>query len=165
VLGAIGRPGSAIRQLGQIARRHADQLVLTSVGAMSVPPMTVLHELRKGARRGAGAELEIVIDRRRAIARTLATARPGDVVLILGRGEVAVENPDPHGDPFGCSDREMAVTALAEIGWGDDRAARGRSPVGHLHAEVSERGSQIEQLGVGGEREELILGALQSGTQ
>ncbi len=165
VLGVVGRPGSAIRQIGRIARDRTDHLVLTSAAALSVPPMMLLHELRKGARGSAGAELEIVIDRRRAITRALASARSGDVVLILGRGEMAIEYPDPHGDPFGCSDREMAIAALAQLGWGDGRPARRPPPVGHRDTEIREHRAQPEQLGVGRKGEELILGAHERGAQ
>jgi len=165
VLGVMGRPGSAIRELGRLARRQSDQLVLTSVAAMHIPPIVMLHELRKGARGRSGAQLEVVIDRPRAIARTLAAARPGDVVLILGRGEIETFSPDLRGDPFGCSDREMAIAALAQLGWGDGRPARRPSPVRHRDTEIREHVSQPEQLGVGRKGEELVLGVNERGPQ
>ena len=88
------------------------------------------------------------MDRRRAIKRVIAAARPGDVVLIAGRGEMEYADPDPHGPRFAHEDREMVAAALAEQGW--DSAASVRAPVAHGRPELTEDRAQGEQLGVGG---------------
>ncbi|MGB9185924.1 MAG: UDP-N-acetylmuramoyl-L-alanyl-D-glutamate--2,6-diaminopimelate ligase [Solirubrobacteraceae bacterium] len=68
--------------MGEIASRLADRVIVTSDNPRSEDPEAIVHEVLVGA--GPGVEHEV--DRRAAIERALATARPGDVVVIAGKG-------------------------------------------------------------------------------
>jgi UDP-N-acetylmuramoylalanine-D-glutamate ligase len=85
------------RTLGAVARPLCDHLVLSATSYRGEPRLPALAALAAGARAASGGPLEIVIDRREAIARALALAREGDVVAILGRGDSAREATDRRG--------------------------------------------------------------------
>jgi UDP-N-acetylmuramoylalanine--D-glutamate ligase len=89
MLGVLGAPDPAQRQaIGRAARRLCDRLVLTAGSFRSNPPLRTLECLVDGARGVRGAELAIVPDRAEAIADVTRGALPGDVVSVLGRGNV-----------------------------------------------------------------------------
>lgn len=116
VLGLVGRAGFLIgREVGALARELSDHLVLSGASYRGEPRLVALAELAAGARSASGAELEIVIDRREAIAHGLAAARAGDLVLILGRGPTGWEATDARGGSRPLDDREV-VRELARCG-------------------------------------------------
>jgi UDP-N-acetylmuramoyl-L-alanyl-D-glutamate--2,6-diaminopimelate ligase len=68
--------------MGEIAARLADRAIATSDNPRSEDPDAILREILTGA--GPGVEHDV--DRRSAIATAIAGARPGDVVVIAGKG-------------------------------------------------------------------------------
>ncbi len=70
--------------MGRIATTCADYTIFTSDNPRSEDPVAIIREIEAGAV-GAGT-FETEPDRRRAIARGIALARPGDVVVIAGKG-------------------------------------------------------------------------------
>jgi UDP-N-acetylmuramoyl-L-alanyl-D-glutamate--2,6-diaminopimelate ligase len=112
VFGAGGDRDRAKRPLmGAIAARAADVAIATSDNPRSEDPEAILDELLAGA--GAGA-LEREVDRRAAIARALQLARPGDVVLIAGKGhEQGQEFAGGRKEPF--DDAQVAREALEAL--------------------------------------------------
>jgi len=98
VVGTLGNSAVAFGpQAGSIARLLTDHLILSGTSYRGEARLPRLAALAAGARAGAGGELEIVIDRRRAIARAIELARPGDVVVLIGRGPTAREATDLRG--------------------------------------------------------------------
>jgi UDP-N-acetylmuramoyl-L-alanyl-D-glutamate--2,6-diaminopimelate ligase len=71
--------------MGEIAGRLADLAVVTSDNPRSEDPEAILAEVRTGMD-DAQAEVVSEVDRRRAIARAVEAAGPGDVVVIAGKG-------------------------------------------------------------------------------
>ncbi|HUO74231.1 MAG TPA: Mur ligase family protein [Solirubrobacteraceae bacterium] len=122
VFGIGSRAGSAMREMGRLTRALADHLILTTSGFRGCPPLLALHSSLRGARRASGAELEIVLDRRRAIERALSAAGPDDVVAIPGRGAYGEMQPDPRGRAIAFDDRVVARELLRDQGVA--RAAR-----------------------------------------
>lgn len=96
-------------QMGELATRMSDLAVLTSDNPRTEDPLAILAEMEIGARQGHGA-FQIIPDRRRAIAYALAEARPGDVVLIAGKGHEAIQVIGDHAVPF--DDRLVASELL-----------------------------------------------------
>ncbi|HWE33992.1 MAG TPA: UDP-N-acetylmuramoyl-L-alanyl-D-glutamate--2,6-diaminopimelate ligase [Solirubrobacteraceae bacterium] len=85
VFGAGGDRDRGKRPLmGEIARRLADRVIVTSDNPRSEEPEAIIAEILEGA--GGGAKVEHLVDRREAIERALATAERGDVVVIAGKG-------------------------------------------------------------------------------
>ena len=98
VLCGLGR--SAIEhgpQAGAIARQLADHLILSGASYRGESRMPPLAALAAGARVSGGGELEVVINRRQAIARAIELARPGDVVVLIGRGPTDRDATDLRG--------------------------------------------------------------------
>ncbi len=72
--------------MGAIAARDADVVVLTSDNPRSEDPLAILAAMREGAESVPGASVETEPDRRAAIAAAVRGARPGDVVVVAGKG-------------------------------------------------------------------------------
>ena len=111
VFGAGGDRDRGKRPLmGEIAARLADLAIVTSDNPRSEDPEAIIAEIIGGV--GGGRALEPVSDRREAIARALAEAGPGDVVVIAGKGhEQGQEFAEGHKIPF--DDLTVAHEALA----------------------------------------------------
>jgi UDP-N-acetylmuramoyl-L-alanyl-D-glutamate--2,6-diaminopimelate ligase len=76
-------------QMGAVATRLADLVVLTSDNPRHEDPQRIIDEVRDGA--GGPGQLRIQPDRGRAISDALAAARPGDAVIIAGKGHESVQ--------------------------------------------------------------------------
>ena len=90
--------------MGQIAARLADRAIVTTDNPRSEDPAAIAAEVAAGT-------LEVVLDRREAIEAALADARPGDVVVIAGKGADTEMELAGHSIPF--DDRQIAREALA----------------------------------------------------
>ena len=85
VFGAGGDRDRGKRPLmGEIARRLADRVIVTSDNPRSEEPQAIIDEILAGT--GGAGDVEHDVDRRRAIATAITTAEPGDVVVIAGKG-------------------------------------------------------------------------------
>jgi UDP-N-acetylmuramoyl-L-alanyl-D-glutamate--2,6-diaminopimelate ligase len=71
--------------MGALAHALADVAILTSDNPRREDPIAIARAVREGAT-GEGARWIEEPDRRRAIERALAEARPGDVVIVAGKG-------------------------------------------------------------------------------
>jgi|HubBroStandDraft_4_1064222.scaffolds.fasta_scaffold00002_318 UDP-N-acetylmuramoyl-L-alanyl-D-glutamate--2,6-diaminopimelate ligase len=94
--------------MGAVAARLADRLYLTNDNPRSEDPQSIADAIAAGI---GNREYVVELDRRRAIERAIAQARPGDVVLVAGKGH---ENYQVVGDrvlPF--DDAAVAREALA----------------------------------------------------
>jgi UDP-N-acetylmuramoyl-L-alanyl-D-glutamate--2,6-diaminopimelate ligase len=98
VFGAGGDRDRGKRPLmGDAARRLADRVLVTSDNPRSEQPEAIIDEVMEGAGADAGRE----VDRRRAIARAIDEAAPGDVVVIAGKGhEQGQEFENGRKEPF-----------------------------------------------------------------
>jgi UDP-N-acetylmuramoylalanine-D-glutamate ligase len=104
------------RMMGRIAASLADHLVLTTE---RWPRMDAAMELPTGFRDAVSeaprGRSEVVLDRGEAIEHALRGASRGDVVLILGRGNLSGELLDRDGRPSPFDDRDEARRALGRI--------------------------------------------------
>ncbi|HUT56347.1 MAG TPA: UDP-N-acetylmuramoyl-L-alanyl-D-glutamate--2,6-diaminopimelate ligase [Phycisphaerae bacterium] len=73
-------------RMARAAERLADRIVVTSDNPRTEDPCAIVDEIVAGLSPGAMARTDIDPDRRRAIAMAIEHARPGDVVLIAGKG-------------------------------------------------------------------------------
>ncbi|HEY3242017.1 MAG TPA: UDP-N-acetylmuramoyl-L-alanyl-D-glutamate--2,6-diaminopimelate ligase [Phycisphaerae bacterium] len=76
-------------RMAAAVERFADIAVLTSDNPRTEDPAAIIEEVRAGFGRpgeGRACRIEIDVDRRSAIQRALASAAPGDTVLIAGKG-------------------------------------------------------------------------------
>jgi len=84
-------------QMGRVAVEGADVILVTSDNPRSEDPEAILDEIRAGME---GAPHERIPDRREAIARALDLARPGDAVLLAGKGHETVQLVGAERRPF-----------------------------------------------------------------
>ncbi len=86
VFGCGGDRDPAKRPLmGAAAGRGADLTIVTSDNPRSEDPVGIILQVEDGLR-PLRAAYEVEVDRRRAIARALKLAEPGDCVLVAGKG-------------------------------------------------------------------------------
>ncbi|MCU1501996.1 MAG: murE [Ilumatobacteraceae bacterium] len=78
-------------EMGAVAARLADRVVLTSDNPRSEDPAAIIGAILDGVPPGYRDRVVIEPDRRLAIAAALRTARPGDVVVIAGKGHEATQ--------------------------------------------------------------------------
>lgn len=95
--------------MGRIAGEFSDLSFITSDNPRTEDPLKIIGEIEVGMK-NTGADFHSVSDRRDAIYRAIAAARPGDVVIIAGKGH---ENYQIIGnDKFHFDDREVALDAI-----------------------------------------------------
>jgi len=99
VFGCGGNRDRAKRPLmGRIASRKADFTWLTSDNPRDEEPDSIIREIAAGM--GRRERYEVAPDRRVAIRRALASARPGDVVVVAGKGHERLQVARGQGKPF-----------------------------------------------------------------
>lgn len=87
VLGARGGRDRGKRpQTGAVAAAGADRVVLTADNPGDEPVESIISDLLGGVADADRGRVEVITDRRAAITRAVSSARPGDVVVIVGRG-------------------------------------------------------------------------------
>ncbi|MBM4370800.1 MAG: UDP-N-acetylmuramoyl-L-alanyl-D-glutamate--2,6-diaminopimelate ligase, partial [Deltaproteobacteria bacterium] len=111
VFGAGGDRDRSKRPLmGAAVARAAEHPVITSDNPRSELAAAVMEDILAGVPADERRRVQLVEDRREAIHRVIASARPGDGVLIAGKGHetyVEVNRVRTHFD-----DREVAAEAL-----------------------------------------------------
>jgi UDP-N-acetylmuramoyl-L-alanyl-D-glutamate--2,6-diaminopimelate ligase len=95
--------------MGRIATELADVAIVTSDNPRSEDPESIIAEILEGADR-----TEVEPDRREAIARAIAAAGGGDVVVIAGKGHEQGQQFADRTIPF--DDREVARETLRRLG-------------------------------------------------
>jgi len=71
--------------MGEISGRFADYTLITSDNPKSEDPEKIVRQIESGIA-PLGVPYEVIVDRGRAILRAFELARPGDCVLIAGKG-------------------------------------------------------------------------------
>jgi UDP-N-acetylmuramoyl-L-alanyl-D-glutamate--2,6-diaminopimelate ligase len=101
-------------QMGEIAARLADCVVVTSDNPRSEDPKAIVQEILAGSGPTDGEHVRAEVDRRAAIALAIGAAGEGDVVVIAGKGhEQGQEFADGRKLPF--DDVAVAREALREL--------------------------------------------------
>jgi UDP-N-acetylmuramoyl-L-alanyl-D-glutamate--2,6-diaminopimelate ligase len=99
--------------MGAVAARLSDVIVITSDNPRSEPPESIVEEILRGVNGGRRAERHVIVDRREAIARALELARPGDAVVLAGKGHETYQVLRDRTVPF--DDRQVAREALQKL--------------------------------------------------
>lgn len=119
VFGAAGdRDGAKRPLMGRAAARLSDVAIVTTDDAYSEDPEKIAREVEAGM--DGETEHEVVLDRREAIRRALSYTRPGDAVLVAGKGHERVQHL-PEGD-VAFHDATVVGELLGELAGGLDGA-------------------------------------------
>jgi len=101
--------------MGAVAGRLSDLIVLTSDNPRGEDPNRIIEEVQRGitpdTRRDSAQGLLTIVDRHAAIAKAIELARPGDVVLVAGKGHEKYQVIGDRSLPF--DDVAVAREALA----------------------------------------------------
>ena len=97
--------------MGAVAADLADRIVLTDDNPRSEDPATIVNDIRAGV--GAHPHVSVIHDRRTALATAIGKARPGDVVLIAGKGHESEQFVGKERRAF--SDRAVAAELLGIV--------------------------------------------------
>lgn len=128
ILGAAGggRDKWKRPEMGKIAAEFCDEIILTNEDPYDENPVAILEEIETGFSKARNSKSEIrnyklptinyklILDRREAIRSTLKSARPGDIVIITGKGaEPWIMGP--RGSKTKWDDREVVKEELKKI--------------------------------------------------
>jgi UDP-N-acetylmuramoyl-L-alanyl-D-glutamate--2,6-diaminopimelate ligase len=100
--------------MGEAAGRGSDFVVLTSDNPRSEDPLAIINDAVVGLQK-TGVKYSVEPDRRKAIALAIGEARPGDIVLLAGKGHEKVQVTREGAAPF--DDLEVAREALRGAGF------------------------------------------------
>ena len=100
--------------MGEVAGRGSNFVVLTSDNPRSEDPRAIINDALVGLQR-SGVKYAIEVDRRKAIALAIGEARPGDIVLLAGKGHEKVQVTREGTNPF--DDVEVAKDMLRAAGF------------------------------------------------
>ena len=123
VLGAGGDRDASKRPLMGRAASAADMVIVTNDNPRSEQPREIADAVRAGVDESTSAVIQL--DREQAIGDALGHARPGDAVLVLGKGHEPGQQVGGNTQPF--DDREVAKRLLVESA-GKDRPSGSMSP-------------------------------------
>jgi UDP-N-acetylmuramoyl-L-alanyl-D-glutamate--2,6-diaminopimelate ligase len=98
--------------MGEVAGRLSDRVILTSDNPRSEDPLRIMADATVGLQR-VDADYKREPDRAKAIRLALEEARPGDIVLIAGKGHETAQKIGGSAIPF--DDREVARQVLREL--------------------------------------------------
>ncbi len=87
VFGAGGdRDKSKRPRMGELAGKLADWTILTSDNPRSEDPLAILSDIEEGIKKTGPGKYDVEPDRKKAIQKILSEGRPGDYILIAGKG-------------------------------------------------------------------------------
>ena len=126
ILGACGggRDRTKRPDFGRLAEQHCRYVVLTNEDPYDEDPMQIINDMEQGMNPNKqGSQYVKILDRREAFRHAFAATRPGEVILITGKGT------DPYimgadGARERWSDVEVAQETLAEMGFTGRRHPR-----------------------------------------
>lgn len=101
--------------MGRLAVQYGDVIIATSDNPRTEDPVQILEEIETGIKETLtpGKTYEKIIDRKTAIERAIAIAKPDDIILIAGKGHETYQILKDKTIDF--DDREVARAALKEI--------------------------------------------------
>jgi UDP-N-acetylmuramoyl-L-alanyl-D-glutamate--2,6-diaminopimelate ligase len=119
VFGMAGERDATNRpRMGEIAARYADYFVITTDDPIDEDPSEIAWQVAEGSR-NAGATIDeqfvIELDREAAIRLAFRQARPGDLVLLAGKGHEQRMLVGGEARPW--SDEAVAGRILAQMGF------------------------------------------------
>jgi UDP-N-acetylmuramyl-tripeptide synthetase len=113
VFGSTARSDHDRPGMGRAAADFADFFIITTDDPLDEDPVEIAREVQSGAEgKAPGRDYEIVIDRRAAIRRAIELAKPGDCVLLAGKGHERTMRTAAGSEPW--DERAEAEAAIKE---------------------------------------------------
>jgi UDP-N-acetylmuramoyl-L-alanyl-D-glutamate--2,6-diaminopimelate ligase len=113
VVGAGGdRDRTKRAVMAQIAGEMSTRLILTSDNPRSENPSAIIDEMKAGVSAIDFKKLLVITNRREAISTACAMAKPGDIILVAGKGHEKYQEIDGVKHPF--DDKEILKELMTQ---------------------------------------------------
>jgi len=114
VFGSTARSDHDRPGMGRAAAQFADFFIITTDDPLTEDPAEIARDVQSGVEgKAPGTDYEIVIDRRAAIRRAIELARPGDTVLLAGKGHERTMQMAGGSEPW--DERAVAEAAIRDV--------------------------------------------------
>ncbi len=100
-------------EMGEVSGRLADFTIITSDNPRFEDPNAIVEDIVTGIRKTDGAYVTVP-DRKEAVAYAIDHARPGDIIVLAGKGHEDYQ--EIRGVKYHMDDRELIEAAAAERG-------------------------------------------------
>ena len=86
--------------MGKIATEKSDFVIITSDNPRTEDPQSIINEIIAGIDESLYEKYTVVVDRKEAIAHAFKVAKPGDLILIAGKGHEKYQIVGTEKFPF-----------------------------------------------------------------
>ena len=100
--------------MAQVACEHSDKVIFTSDNPRSEDPAQIIKDMEAGPGSAAKRKYISIVDRKEAIKTAISLAKPGDIVLIAGKGHEKYQEIKGVKYPF--DDKEVVRELFEELG-------------------------------------------------
>ena len=107
-----GRSAARRREMGCVAGKYADFTVITSDNPRYEEPERIMQTIEEGMKETKG-QYQMMVDRKEAMRFMLAQGRPGDILILAGKGHEQYQ--EIKGDYLPFNEREIAQEILADL--------------------------------------------------
>ena len=101
-------------EMGEVSGKMADLTIVTSDNPRFEEPQDIIDDIKIGLAKTDGKYVEI-IDRKEAIKYAIANGRPGDVIVLAGKGHEDYQ--EIKGVKYPMDERVLIEEVLQELGW------------------------------------------------
>ena len=101
-------------EMGEVSGKMADLTIVTSDNPRFEEPQEIIDDIKMGLAKTDGEYVEI-IDRKEAIKYAIANGRPGDVIVLAGKGHEDYQ--EIKGVKYPMDERVLIEEVLQELGW------------------------------------------------
>lgn len=101
-------------EMGEVSGKMADLTIVTSDNPRFEEPQDIIDDIKIGLAKTNGEYVEI-IDRKEAIKYAIANGRPGDVIVLAGKGHEDYQ--EIKGVKYPMDERVLIEEVLQELGW------------------------------------------------
>ena len=101
-------------EMGEVSGKMADLTIVTSDNPRFEEPQEIIDDIKMGLAKTNGEYVEI-IDRKEAIKYAIENGRPGDVIVLAGKGHEDYQ--EIKGVKYPMDERVLIEEVLQELGW------------------------------------------------
>ena len=101
-------------EMGEVSGKMADLTIVTSDNPRFEEPQDIIDDIKIGLAKTDGEYVEI-IDRKEAIKYAISNGRPGDVIVLAGKGHEDYQ--EIKGVKYPMDERVLIEEVLQELGW------------------------------------------------